>query len=287
MSENQNGKPTVFITYNWEDASELLIKDLDNSIGKYVNLVYDKKDVHNWDSLSKFMKTIKEKDFVIQIISKKYLESVNCMFEVTQLMERPEWAKHVFFIVLRDASDIYDDHKKINFVNYWVKDCKKMEKELEKIPEEARSGLEDNLIKRKTISKKMGEFLNISADPLHPKAINATEAIKKVIFKVIGVDETNVEEQVERKTIHKSWEKEPDNRNQISSVNSKIDGYSSVSLQDKILQEIGKNGGLNASSLASRLSLSLRSMQRYLMQLIESGKIVFRGSRKNGGYYLR
>jgi len=223
MSGNQNSKPTVFITYNWEDASELLIKDLNNSIGKYVNLVYDKKDVHNWDSLSKFMQTIKEKDFVVQIISKKYLESVNCMFEVTQLMERPEWSKHVFSIVLQDAFDIYNDHKKIKFVRYWVKDCEKMEKELATIPDESRSGLEENLNKRKTISKKMGEFLNFSADPMHPKAVNATEAIKETIFKAIGLKEDEIIENIggkEKEIIHFLWEKIPSIRNEMRTIDS-------------------------------------------------------------------
>lgn len=60
-----------------------------------------------------------------------------------------------------------------------------------------------------------------------------------------------------------------------------------VNLLDKILQEIKKNGGLNAPSLASRLSLSLRTVQRYLKQLTEQKKIEFRGAPKNGGYFSR
>ena len=66
-------------------------------------------------------------------------------------------------------------------------------------------------------------------------------------------------------------------------VNKKASG--GVNLQDKILQEIKNNGGLNAPSLASRLSLSLRTVQRYLKELTESKKIEFRGAPKNGGYY--
>ena len=68
-------------------------------------------------------------------------------------------------------------------------------------------------------------------------------------------------------------------------VNKKASG--GVNLQDKILQEIKNNGGLNAPSLASRLSLSLRTVQRYLKELTESKKIEFRGAPKNGGYYSR
>lgn len=65
-----------------------------------------------------------------------------------------------------------------------------------------------------------------------------------------------------------------------------------VSTQEDLLRLLknsggvkSQNGGLNAPSLASRLSLSLRSAQRYLKQLTEQGKIEFRGAPKNGGYY--
>lgn len=72
-------------------------------------------------------------------------------------------------------------------------------------------------------------------------------------------------------------------KSQNGGVNKKLSG--GVNFQEKVLQEIKKNGGLNAPSLASRLSLSLRSAQRYLKQLTEQGKIEFRGAPKNGGYY--
>lgn len=72
---------------------------------------------------------------------------------------------------------------------------------------------------------------------------------------------------------------------QNGGVNRTTDG--GVNLPDKILQEIRKNGGLNAPSLASRLSLSLRTVQRYLKQLTEQKKIEFRGAPKNGGYYAQ
>jgi hypothetical protein len=106
-----------------------------------------------------------------------------------------------------------------------------MEKELEKIPEEARSGLEDNLIKRKTISKKMGEFLNISADPLHPKVINATEAIKETIFKAIGLEENEIKENgddKEKEIINFLWEKIPNIRNEMRKIDSLKSDYSKL-----------------------------------------------------------
>ena len=52
------------------------------------------------------------------------------------------------------------------------------------------------------------------------------------------------------------------------------------------LSEIQANPGINTPALASMLNLSLRTAQRHLHALTESGKIEFRGARKNGGYYL-
>lgn len=57
-------------------------------------------------------------------------------------------------------------------------------------------------------------------------------------------------------------------------------------LSERILAEIRANPGINTPALASMLNLSLRTTQRQLQALSESGKIEFRGARKNGGYYL-
>jgi Fic family protein len=57
-------------------------------------------------------------------------------------------------------------------------------------------------------------------------------------------------------------------------------------LSERILSEIRANPGINTPALASMLNLSLRTTQRHLQALSESGKIEFRGARKNGGYYL-
>lgn len=53
-----------------------------------------------------------------------------------------------------------------------------------------------------------------------------------------------------------------------------------------LLAIIEKSPGLNAPTLAIALNKSLRSTQRYLKTLSDSGKIEFRGVPKKGGYYI-
>jgi len=59
------------------------------------------------------------------------------------------------------------------------------------------------------------------------------------------------------------------------------------SLKSVLIQTIQTTPGMNAPALANSLNKSLRTIQRYLKQLIEEQKIVFRGASKNGGYYIK
>ena len=61
----------------------------------------------------------------------------------------------------------------------------------------------------------------------------------------------------------------------------------------------GINGGINAvvkyieahpgtkvAEIASSLNVSQRTLERVIKQLKDGGKIIFKGARKTGGYYL-
>jgi len=59
-----------------------------------------------------------------------------------------------------------------------------------------------------------------------------------------------------------------------------------MSFEDLLKATISDNPGINAPSLALKLSRSLRTTQRYLHNLSHDGVIEFRGVAKKGGYYL-
>jgi len=54
-----------------------------------------------------------------------------------------------------------------------------------------------------------------------------------------------------------------------------------------LLDLITRSPGLNAPTLANRLSRSLRTTQRYLKALTEQNRIEFRGVAKKGGYWIK
>jgi hypothetical protein len=58
-----------------------------------------------------------------------------------------------------------------------------------------------------------------------------------------------------------------------------------VNLEELIFEYIAQHPGIKAPAIAEELQKSLRTTQRYLKTLSDSGRIEFRGAPKNGGYY--
>ena len=66
-------------------------------------------------------------------------------------------------------------------------------------------------------------------------------------------------------------------------VNSRSGG---VNLEELLFDAIRNNPGMNAPALVNMLQKSQRTIQRYLKQLSDKGRIEFRGAPKNGGYHI-
>lgn len=118
-SDSVDGKSDIYISYAWGGESEKIVNLLDEELQKRnIKMIRDKRDLGYKGSITEFMKDIGKGNKVIVIISKKYLESENCMFELTQVYENKDFAKRIFPIVLADA-DIYQPLNRINYIKYW------------------------------------------------------------------------------------------------------------------------------------------------------------------------
>ena len=71
----------------------------------------DKSEIRYRDSIQQFMRRIGAGKCVIVILEKAYLESKNCMYELTQIASRPEFAPRVYPIVMPDAGDLRPHHQ--------------------------------------------------------------------------------------------------------------------------------------------------------------------------------
>lgn len=174
-------KPTVFISYDWNDVSDLFIDDLKKTIID-VEFKVDKDSVGKWDSITQFMNTISENDFVVQLVTDKYLKSPNCLYEVMQLMKDEKWTQKTMTVIMKDAEGIYNDDHKLDYMEFWNQKATSFEERIKKLPASAVTEMLDVLEKYKVIRDNIGSFLLIAADRSNPGLDEAISAIEYKIY---------------------------------------------------------------------------------------------------------
>ncbi|MEZ4943727.1 MAG: COR domain-containing protein [Saprospiraceae bacterium] len=137
--------PVIFFSYAWGindqtgENREEIVEQLYDSLaadGKY-ELKRDKKDNGYRKSIREFMKQIGRGEFVVTVISDKYLKSPNCMFELLEIFrksnsEPAEFREKIFPVVLNDAK-LYDPLDRLDYVEFWMEKCRKLEEKINKV----------------------------------------------------------------------------------------------------------------------------------------------------------
>lgn len=138
-------KKKVFLSYCHDDT--ILANTVEDSLNKHneISVSRDINILQYRDDLDEYMKTIRSHDFIVSIVTSKYLKSLNCMYEITELMKDYNFDKRLLFIIVNkdDAqyyseenvydgfeADIYDFTKRLSYIAYWNEKGKEMEKSL-------------------------------------------------------------------------------------------------------------------------------------------------------------
>jgi len=116
----------VYISYKWEDLSSVTVDYL-CLVLETNGIPYkrDKKDCNYTDNIKEFMNAIRNGHFVIVVLSKEYLESHYCMYELSGIMEWNNYEERL--LPIRVDKDIKDDEFYVDLIKYWKQ--KKDEKE--------------------------------------------------------------------------------------------------------------------------------------------------------------
>ncbi|MEC0300607.1 TIR domain-containing protein [Peribacillus frigoritolerans] len=189
---------TVFLSYCHADSD--LANIVEKSLNKHDDIIVS-RDINKTqyrDDLDEFMKTIRNHDFVVSIVTRKYLESLNCMYEITELMKDPNFNDKLLFIIVNKAdakyykeqniynnfeAGIYDFNKRLSYITYWDDKGKEMEKSLKSADLPSEMIAEFALEKRKLVSiiPSTSSFMSL----LQNKIGRSFKDIKKNDFKEI------------------------------------------------------------------------------------------------------
>ncbi|WP_415279950.1 toll/interleukin-1 receptor domain-containing protein [Clostridium perfringens] len=157
----------IFISYSWED--DVLVNSIDDYFAKKnIILQRDKRGIKAWESIKEFMKKIRKSDCAILIVSKNYLKSINCMYEVLEVMKDENYRDRIFTVVLNDTN-IYSPLGKAKYIKYWKDQHNNLEKEIKEIDDsEITIELSQDLKKIRYIMSSIGEFISIISDMNNP-----------------------------------------------------------------------------------------------------------------------
>lgn len=167
-------KTTVFLSYCWNDTT--IANEIDDFLReKGIHVARDIRGVDNWQSLREFMQTIRENDFAVLLISDAYLKSINCMYEVLEIMKEKKYVKRIFPAVI--CSDIYQTEKQIEYIKYWEERGATLHKNLSTLQYTNGLALGQELKKVENITGSIGEFLHTVSDMKNPMIQDVKEAI--------------------------------------------------------------------------------------------------------------
>ncbi|MGL5777633.1 toll/interleukin-1 receptor domain-containing protein [Cetobacterium sp.] len=156
-----------FISYCWRDE-ELVNKIDKNFLSQGIQLQRDKRDINSWESIKDFMKEIRECECAILVISSSYLKSINCMYEVLEVMKDENYRDKIITVVLKSAN-IYNSLKKIKYIKYWQEQHTELERGIREINNfEITSKLGEDLKKIRNIMGNIDEFISIISDMNNP-----------------------------------------------------------------------------------------------------------------------
>ena len=165
----------LFLSYSWKDEKKAdEIDTFFSDLG--IEIKRDKRSIEQWGSIRNFMDSIQTSDYAILIISDAYLKSVNCMYEITQLMKDAQYNDRIFPVVI--VGEIYQLKKRIDYIVYWEEKYDEIKKEVARVKNPENIGkLSAELHQFREISYTIGEFLDIIKDMNNPQVEGINQAI--------------------------------------------------------------------------------------------------------------
>lgn len=180
-TERKSNDKTIFLSYNWHDGE--IADRIDRHLSRLhgITVERDVRDIGPWKSIRDFMKSIRQQDYAVLVISDSYLKSKNCMFEVTEMMKEREYADKIFPAVVEHG--IYDPLARLEYIKYWKQECDKLETAIKGMDPSTTVELAAELKRYKSISSSMGEFLDLVSNMNNPDIQDIEVQIEQAVLK--------------------------------------------------------------------------------------------------------
>lgn len=179
--------PNIFLSYSWNNKDQATIIENDfNEIG--ITLIKDTLNLKYKDSISDYMKSIRNADFAIILVSDDYLKSENCMFEALEILKEQNHKEKILPILI-EGTKIFNAQNRISYIKYWKNKKEELENALKDL--DVSSSLESysDLKTLETIYTSMDGFLKTIGDLKTSTLNELKEENYKSIIEYLGFED--------------------------------------------------------------------------------------------------
>ncbi len=168
----------LFISYNHlvSELADILETNLHYHFSFKVEINRDTQLGYR-DSIEDFMRSIKQNNLIISLISNSYLQSEACMYEISELMKDDNYIDRLAYIIIgKDDSKFFPQETQIDnlipqiygserfkYIEYWTEKHKKYQAQFEKLSGNlsGTTGLHKTINRVDTILKNVDQFIEI------------------------------------------------------------------------------------------------------------------------------
>ena len=207
-TDGKETKQKIFLSYcqRDRDIADLIEKKLGPLIKKDFYISRDIRDVKYRESFKKFMDTVRDHEYIMMIISDRYLKSVNCMYEVTEAFKDKDFEKKILFFVLSEddkkyyqsdasgeiAANIYEPVKQARYTLYWQEKEREISEKIKQINEPVYSRkLTEELTHIREIEMDLPDFFSYISDarglPLETHLQTNFRELRDIIYRETSV----------------------------------------------------------------------------------------------------
>jgi GTPase SAR1 family protein len=163
-AEESPPRKEVFVSYCWTTESSTIVDRLQQELAPFgINVIRDKDGVKYKESIRAFMRMLGQGKAIIVVLSKAYLESKNCMFELTEIAERKDLTDRIFPIVFPDAK-IHDASSRLDYIRFWEAKKTELDAKMKLVSGENLQGIREELDLFSKIRSTIAGLVDILAD---------------------------------------------------------------------------------------------------------------------------
>lgn len=160
-----------------------LANEIDSALRiKGIKLTRDKRDLKS--SIKEFMKTIRNHDLVLMLISDPYLKSKNCMFEAIEFIKESDYKQRIIPIVIDDVDFDLEE----TYLQYWEEIGESIEGRIKKHSNDKLKSLQEKREDIYEIETNIIDFIATIKDLICIRSTELLDKGYKKLYERIGLE---------------------------------------------------------------------------------------------------